>query len=432
MKKTIVTLLLVLTTPALSAATRDLTLGEALTLAHEHSYAVKKAEADRDAAVEALSGARANRFPTLDASAYATYISYVPTLDIQTPLGNLSREVGTHENYQTDLRLVLPLFTGGKISGGINAADAGRRYRDALLSAAHNKLDYFTRVQYLSLYQADRGLTAAREALRRAEITQDDVISMYDAGTADSVDILETDLAVTDARYQVDQAQSNRRAAEISLLQLLGLPAGDTLVLKTAVPKPQEADLTVLLDRPELLAADAAIDLSIAQEKQTKAGYLPSLAIFGGYSYGKPNLDRFNNTWNDYFTAGAKLSWSFNLGFKTSHEVRRAQYSTRAVSNERANLDDQLHEQARLAAEQVRLAFQRYHSALKRHEITTNNYRLAQARHREGVLTSNRLLEIETALSEADAALATAQAGYYIAQSAWYYAIGSDKLTEGL
>ncbi len=432
MKGTTIIALLLLTTPAAFAATRDLTLDEAFNLAHEHSYAVKKAEADRQAAVATLDGAKAGRFPTLDASAYATYISFVPTLDIQTPLGDISREVGVHDNYQTDIRLTLPLFTGGKITGGINAAEAGKRYREALLSAAQDKLDYLTRVQYLSLYQADRAVTAARQSLRRAQITQDDVSSMYDAGAADSVDILETNLAVTEAQYGVDQAQSNRRAAEISLLQLLGLPAEDSLNLKTDVPEPSLPPLELSLDRPELKAADAAIDLSMAQEKQAKAGYFPSVAVFGGYSYGKPNLDRFNNTWNDYFTAGAQLSWSFNLGLKSSHDVRRARFATRAVTNERGNLDDQLHEQARIAAEKFKLAFDRYQSASRRHSIASENYRLAQARHKAGVLSSNRLLEIETALSEADASLATARAGFYIAQSAWYYAIGSDKLTEGL
>jgi len=430
--KRIIFAVLLIAAPGVFSATRDLTLGDAFTLAHEHSYAVKRAEADKAAAEASLSGAKSARFPTLDATAYAAYISFVPTLDIQTQLGDFSREVGTNENYQTDLRLVLPLFTGGKISGGIDAAEAGHRYREALLSAEQDKLDYFTRVRYLSLYRADRALTAANEALRRAEITQLDVRSMYDAGAADSVDLLETDLAMTDARFKVEEAQSNRRAVEISLLQLLGLPPEDTLHLPVQLPQPEMTSLTSALERQELQAADAAIDLSIAQEKQAKAGYFPSVAVFGGYSYGKPNLDRFNNTWNDYFTAGAQLNWSINLGRKTSHEVRRAQYATRAVSNERANLDDQLHEQARLSAEQLRLAFERYQSALKRHRITTENYRLAQARHHDGVLSSNRLLEIETALSEADAGLATAEAGYYIAQSAWYYAIGSDKLTEGL
>ena len=81
----------------------------------------------------------------------------------------------------------------------------------------------------------------------------------------------------------------------------------------------------------------------------------------------------------------------------------------RAARFSRDNVAEQLTREEQLAWEGLRLAFDRYQSARRRHEIAGKNYRLAGARHRDGALSSNRLLEIETALSESEAALAGAE-----------------------
>jgi len=426
--------LIVLAAVAVSTpVARELTLPQALQLAREHSNLVKQAEAEQAAATEALGSARASRLPTLEAAATASYADEIASLDIETPLGAISRKIGSKERYQTDLRLVMPLFTGGRIGGAVNSAGAWLRYREALAATTTDRVFYLARVAFLSVVAADRTVEAAKTSRQRADVICRDIQSLYDAGAADSVDLLEVDLTVTDAIFRLDEARHNRREAEIGLAQLLGLPLSESLQPAITVPTPSPPDSTAYpLIRPELAAAEAAVDLGQAQVQLATAGYFPSLSVFGGYSYGKPNIDQFNNTWNDYFSVGGQLTWSFNLGRQTSHNVRRAQHAFRAARHGRDDVAEQLTREERLADENLRLAFDRYVTAKRRHEITAANYRLAGARHHEGVLSSNRLLEIETALTEAEATLATAEAGFFIAQSTWYYAIGSDKLTKGL
>jgi outer membrane protein len=419
-----------------SAIGRELSLTETIDLAVQHSYTLRAAASQTEAFDQALRAAQAERLPTLSAVAAANYVSEVATLNISVPpLLSLSREMGTKENYQTDLKLSVPLFTGGRITGGIEMARANRDYYEALRKASVDQVIFQARSEYLSLLGADRLLDAAKASLERAAIIQRDIASLYSAGAADSVDLLDASLVATKAEFAVRQAQTNRRAAEIRVQMLLGLDVGDGIVVTQrladpVIEPPVEPEVTD--SKPELLAAEAAVKVSRSQVRLAGSEYFPSLSLFGGYSYGKPNLDRFNNTWNDYFTVGATLSWSFNLGNKTSRGWRKAKALYEASVSQRSGTADRLSREARLAAEQLKLAAERYETARTNCRITGDNYRLACEKHRQGVLSSNRLLDIEAALTEAEASAAAALVDYYLAKSAYYYAVGSEKLREGI
>lgn len=416
------------------AGARDLSLDDALSLARQHSFQLKAAQAQAMAAEASLKAAGAERLPTLSATAYATYLSYVPTLNIDISPGvHMEREVGVHDNYQTDLRLSVPLYTGGKVGGGVDLARATSEYYSALEKADSEQVDFMARIQYLSLASADRNLDAAQATLKRAEVTASDIESMFKAGAADSVDVLEVQLARSNAAFAVKKAESDRRASEIKLAVLLGLPASETFTSITTFAEPESGQLSTVVsqDKPQLLAAEAGIMQGRSTLKLAKADYFPTLSAFGGYSYGKPNLDRFNNTWNDYWTVGANLTWSFNIGGRTVKKAAYSRHALEASLHRRDNVQEQLSREAELAVEQVKLAYERYSSAKEQYRIADNNYRLAKQQLLHGSLSTNRLLEIEAGLSAAQATLAGAGVNYQIALSTYYYATGSNKLSEG-
>lgn len=420
---------------ATSALARELTLEQALEQASRHSFSLQKAQALADAASADHRAARAERFPTLSAIGNGNYISDVSTLNIQLPTGqSLEREVGTHENYQADFRLNLPLFTGGKISGGIALARASQELYAALQSADQDKIAYLTRVEYFGLYRTTELRRVAEASLQRAEVISRNVHSLYEAGAADSVALLDAQLALTRAQLAVDQATANRRLSELRMLTLLGLPYTESLSLNAVISTPtqQSPDAIIALDKPEIRAAEASTQMAAAKYRVSKADYFPTIAAFGGYSYGKPNLDRFGNSWNDYFTAGATLTWSFNLGGRTANRSRAAARSLDASRFERDQVLETLTREANLAAEQLKLAYTRYQTSLREFQISSDHFRLAQGQHSDGVLSSNRLLEIEADLTASEASLAASLMDYFIAQSGYLYTTGSENLKKGI
>ncbi len=435
MKRDVLLLLLILLTAAPSVPARELRLDDAFGLALEHSYRLKKSKADLAASLSGLGAAKAERFPTISITAGGFYLSEVPVLDIQLQPGfSISREVGTADNYQADLRLSMPLFTGGKIGGGIDLAESGVEYSRAVDGLETDRIYYLTRIAWLSLAKAERVLDAARASYERTGIILDGILSVYQAGAADSVDILDAGLARTKAEDLVRQALTARRAAEIQLRTITGLEDGEDISLPGDLPEPDPsiAVMEIPESKPELLASRAAIELKRSQIKIVRAEYFPDLYLYTGYSYGKPNLDHFNNTWNDYYTFGASLSWAFNIGGRTGRSVKSAELDLDSVRHEHEDLVEQLNQELAISREMLDDARERYLNTRKENSITESSYRLAAGRHLQGALSTNRLLEIETSLTESQSSLAAALADYHMALSRYYLASGSPDLMEGI
>jgi outer membrane protein TolC len=418
-----------------AASARELTLEQALRLAEQHSHALKEAELNRLSAEKAVSAAQAERFPTLSLDATAKYVDEVPSLNINIPgMFQLSRDLGSNETYQTDLRMTIPIYTGGRISSAIAVARSGRDYRIAMNDLERDRtflqarLDYFGYIKALALGRA------AEASLKRTTILRDDVRSLYNAGAADSVDLLETHLAYTKADFQVRQAEISTESQRINLVSRLGLAAREQIESSDTIPDPPQSlsGSGTTGQRPELQVASAGVGMTEGRVRSEQAGYLPTLAVFGGYSYGKPNIDPFSDKWNDNFTVGAKLQWSLNLGGSTTAKKSAAIYDRDAAQRRYDNVAETIARNTDLAYEQLKLAHQRYQSTANEWQLAGANYELAREQHRNGALTSNRLLDIEAALTQAEASLAACKVDFYIAQSAYYYALADERLGKGL
>ena len=429
---TIILLLIV----AVPSGARDLTLRQALDLALEHSLELKKQAALLNASRSALSASKAERMPMLSAEVMGSYRDEVASLTLAPSPGvTINRELGTKDVFQSDLRLSLPLYTGGRLSAAVNMAHADNNVREALMRSSRDEVLLTAQVEYLSLFLADTLLASAQAALDRVQIVHNDITLMYHAGVADSVDLLEAQLALAEANLAVDEATTLRRQSEIRLNVLLGLDAGEPLILTQALAAPRLGDVKmapVPSDKAELLVASHTSRRIKEERNLAKSRLMPSLTAFGGYSYGKPNQDMFNKTWNDYFIAGAKLSWSLNLGFADKKRVEAATARVQAAEIEHDRIAEQLDREANLAYESLQLAYQQYQTARERKRITTDNFRLARMRQQEGTIPTNRLLEIEKSLTQAEAAVAVSLAQFYIARAAYLYATGSDELKRGV
>jgi outer membrane protein TolC len=419
----------------MSSIAKEVTLTEAIRLAKEHSDKLRASEANLASADQAIESARAERYPILSVTSFASYISDIPSLSIAIPQGvSISREMGTHESYQTDARVSVPLFTGGKLSSGIALASASRDMVGATQAQLYTALLAETRLAYISLYKADQQERIARASVARTNALDNDVRSLFEAGAADSVDLLEARLAVANAAIQLEAALTARQLSAIILARLIAYGHPESLHVSDSLPIPSDTHLTrkeEQLPRPELLQIWASIASAKAQRILARADWYPSVVVYGGYSYGKPNLDRFNDRWNDYVTAGVTFNWSFNIGGKTSSIIRRADYAREGFERAERDIRKTIAQEEHLAGAQVVLASRTYTTRTIAMQIAEDRYRLAQIQLHEGTLSTNRLVDIEESLTAAEAEKAFALAEYHLALTRYYYAIRSSNLESG-
>ncbi len=415
------------------AAQGPLSLEDAITRAEQHSYAVQSVLHDSAAATLTYESAARDRFPTLSLKAQSFYLSNLQKITV----GPIDRTLGSKENYQTDLTLSLPLYTGGKLSNGIGLQDQTRRAASMQLEAERMSIAYRTRQAYLKVLNSGAMVKSAQASLDRVNIVYRNVTNLHESGLADSLDLLEAELAVESARQQVRRARTEEKNARVMLLQLLGDKPDTAVTLVENVPDP---DLTVYgevahiakFDRPELQRLEYIVRAADKASRIQLGGYLPTVSGFVGYSYGKPNKDLFGNTWNHFFSGGVTLNWTLNVAGKTSKDIAAAREKAASARMARNELLDNLQKQRIMALNSVSHAYETVDNYRREYDISRRQYDLAKAQQEAGRLTVNRLLELETDLTTAEQRYRSSIFTYYLAETDLLYAVGSPRIFGGL
>jgi outer membrane protein len=428
----VLSLIIFLSWPQARAEVR-LSLAETIRLAQEHSYGVKYSVYDSASAAYDYNSALSLRYPTLSLNAASFYINNLPSAQ----LGLKKMELGVHDNYQADFRLQVPLFTGGKISHQIGIQKENIQFKSMNLESERLNAAYQSRKAYLSLLLSQSLVGSAGASLERIRIIAADVRNLHSAGLADSVDILEADLAYQKALRLSVEKEMNKRNASLLLAQQIGLPATEEIVPLDTAPQPPPLDTTgqitdsSQISRPELKALDSRIRTANLLISLSGANYFPNLSGYAGYSTGKPNNDMFNKTWRDYFNIGLALNWEFNLGGKTHNSTLSARQLAFSARIAKSRLTETFTLQAGIAQENLHYAHQAYAIAQKELEITTHEFRLAKEKQQAGKLSVNRLLEMEADLTSAEQMYRASIINYFISETEYLYAIGAPKIYGG-
>ncbi|MEZ5360693.1 MAG: TolC family protein [Candidatus Zixiibacteriota bacterium] len=413
-------------------AVSPLTLETAIARALDTDAGLKAVGFERSSAEFRMKQAASNRYPVISLNAKARFIDELQS--ISTPL--FSKEIGSKETYQFDATISMPVYTGGKIGSRIDMA--GNQYRavDMAWQAKRLEAAYRCRRAYFALLAAQAQREAVAASQKRIDVVTEDVTNLHAAGMADSLDVLETDLAREEIKLQIAAAETNRDNAAEALKKLIGefdmhMQKLDTLFYPKA-PHVAEADIAALMKRPEL--QQLAYLESAAQDAVSaiRAGYFPDISAFAGYSYGMPNQDMFDKSWNDYFSAGVLLSWSFNLGGQTRHTVGEAQAAVHRTVAERNDVEEALLLTARTALNKMQQAYNECEIVSREMHIAQRKYALAEEKRASGVLSVNRLLEIEAELTAVEKKSDAAIAAFYTAQAEFLFAIGSERLFGGV
>ncbi len=201
-----------------------LSLAETIDRARAHSARLAQLSALETAADAALRGARANRLPTLDVGTSYTRNSNVPELTIALP-GMDPRTIFPNipDNFRARAGLGVALYTGGRVEGGITAAEHSR-------AAAARDVEGGVQDLVLEASTAYWQLVTSRESARVLA----EAVASYEAHLKESRDRFDYGMAarneVLAVQVQRDRAELNRlvavNSAEIAnanLIRLVGL-----------------------------------------------------------------------------------------------------------------------------------------------------------------------------------------------------------------
>ena len=320
--------------------------------------------------------------------------------------------------------LTMPLYAGGQISAGREAARANTQAAIEGADAVRNMLSFQVARTFHTVLKTREFVRAAEAAVHSYETNLAIANRRLNAGTLLRADVLDVEVRLAQAREDLVRARNARDLTLRALRSLLGLDQGEFDVADSAptVSVPDSGDYS---GRPELAASRQQVRAAEADLQRAKGGYRPGVSLFGSldYDYGW----RTENDGKSY-TAGVMVQWNIWDGQLTRGKVQQTKASLETAREEERKLRLTLD----LEVEQARLSLK---DATERLQVTeavvsqaAESVDLTRARFEQGLAIPTQLLDAETVLTGARVRRAEAEADQRIAVAALRKALGMPQL----
>ncbi|MCM8771163.1 MAG: TolC family protein [Candidatus Omnitrophica bacterium] len=351
---------------------------------------------------EKLSSVTAENLPQVDTVASYDRLSYV-TQAKKRYLGN------SHDDYQVDIVVTQPLFTGGKIT---SQKQATRYAIDAAKQgylAAREDVIYGVKAAYYKLIFARDIMKSKEDLLKYAELSYNTALDLHKRTKAPREEVLlRLEVQLNIVKQELIAAENSLRIAQKALLTAMGLDVNNPIEIEDLKDDYFiSEDISVdVANNYELLKLSKELKEAEEKIKTAKSGFYPQLKARYDYGY----------EWGDWSKAG-KTDWiagvavDFNVWDwgKTKADVRQAE----AYRDELQSHEDLLSQQINLELESSRLE---YESAFKRYEIAKMSFEQAkrsldlfESRYHDTLVTSVELLDAQKAFSQAQVNLASSK-----------------------
>ena len=269
---------------------------------------IKVADARLRQARAVADQARAGLFPTLTANASGIRTKS-PNLANQPNFAN-----GAVNNYAVSLNVPSwEVDLWGRVRRTVEADEASWQASAAQLEAAKLAARGTLAQNYFALRVADttkRLLEDTVKAYQRSlELTQ----NRYNAGVAARVDVVQAEVQLKSAQAQLIDVGVERAQLEHAIaLQLGELPANFALApsdLKIAMPRVPLALPSELLERrPDIAAAERAMQAANAQIGVAKAAYFPTVSLSSALGYRGTNYLTLFTAPGQFWSLGASAA----------------------------------------------------------------------------------------------------------------------------
>jgi outer membrane protein len=391
--------------------------------------------AQQAGAEAALRGARAERAPSVAVSGAYMRNSNVPELRLTLPNGEtqtLFPNIPNTSHARADLTLAL--YTGGRVSGGIQAADSQRLAALSDVKAGSADVVLEASRAYWSLVAARESERVLREGIASYEAHLVDARNLMEQGMVARNDVLAVEVARDRAELARLEAASQRDTANADLERLLALPPATRIEPTEPIQAPPSGaqDLeslvaTAVAARPELLALRARLEAAQAAVKVAGAARLPQAALLGGFQYADPNLRilPLKDEWQSDWSIGVSVSLNVFDAGRTGAAVAEARSRVDVIRADLEELERSLRFEVTTRSLELATAEARLQVASHSLESARENVRVSQDRYREGVSPSSDLLDAETALLRAGLDRSLAAAEIRVARAGLERAVGN-------
>jgi len=377
------------------------TLAEAWALADAQDNGLAAVRSQAEAAEFDAAAARGQRWPSLAVGGAYTRLDSTPAFDFgNTGMPIAAPELfGGNDFWMGAATLTVPLFTSGRISSGIAAAEARGRGAGAQALGAQEDVKLAVAEAYIGVLRARKALAVAESNVKTLESMESDVSAMFERELVPKNDLLAVQVSLADARQGRLRAANAVELAVASYNRRLGEPMSRPVDLDENLPAPQ-----VLAADPDQLIREAVerrTELKALDEQATTYGQLanaeraralPQFNLTGAYNY----LENTFLNEQEFASVGIGVQWSVFDGGQARKRASSLDRSRRATEQQRADVQSMIALQVRQTWLDVGETRERLVVAAGAVEQAEENLRIARERYGAGLGTQTQLLEAES------------------------------------
>lgn len=379
------------------------TLEDAWRIALSVDRGLEASQWNLSAASRSLAAARAERFPSLNLGANYLVLSEEPGFALPS-LPPLPSRLPFFEQDSLGAHAVVtqPLYTFGRISSGIRAAEAGVAANQADVSRNAMDVKMSVAEAYVGVLRVRRLVEVVDNKVASLASHTRDVQAMFDKGVVAKTDLLAAQVALADARQQALQVRNGLEVARAAYNRGLGRPLTDPVRLAELRESNELPDVDYLTQeavrgRPEIAALSAQAVALREQAASLQAKKAPQVALAGGYLY---QQDKYIEP-NGIAGIGLGIEWNVFDSGRVSNQGAALCERAEALIRTRMNLESLIALEVRQKWLDLQTALQRIDVARQATAQADENLRVVRDRYQQQTGTNTEVLDAETLFVQA-------------------------------
>ncbi|MEN0582280.1 TolC family protein [Phytobacter palmae] len=234
-----------------------------------------------------------------EASADSARAARLPTLGASAGSGQIA---GYNDSRTTTLSVSQPLWAFGRIDSAIDYADNDTLAQQATAWATRRELLEDTAVAYANVQGIRERLTVAESNVNNHQALQEQIQRRAQGGLASSADVSLAKARLLQARASFEQAKSDLRTAESTLLSLTQVPVASELPVPDSIlrlPADKSVQEQILAQSATVRAREAAVTLAESDVERQRTSSRPTVSLQASRNeYSSMPNQRDNNTVN--------------------------------------------------------------------------------------------------------------------------------------
>lgn len=371
------------------------TLEDAWAVALSANHKIKTAQANIIASQEQLQAEQGKNLPELNVG--SSYIQFNETPSAKTNIGGKSAQFAMQQDGSVRAQAIasIPIYTSGKITHDINAAQATLDATQAHEQVAVLDLKMQVANNYITVLRLEDAIEVAKSHIQSLQSHAKDVKQQFEQGVVAKNDVLAADVELLNAKQFLLQAANVYDNAKARYNQLLTRQLNSPVELAKSFPDFSKTSLenlnrNALMQRPEFTVLNQQIQSLQEQMQAMKANLMPQIALNGGYQYQQNRYQAYEGLWQ----ANVGVDWKLFDG-STNHKGEALQKQALALQEQREELSGQILLQVRQAWLDIEEANQRLDVAKQSIIQADENLRVTTERYQQGLATHTEVIQAQ-------------------------------------